>query len=69
MARVQTDGVVRQATYPIPPKESRPNNRFVVTIEPEHIPDVESFLGLLGRSPEYVIESAFDYVYKKGTKK
>lgn len=68
-ARAQTDGVVRQATYPIPPRVSRPNNRFVVTIEPEHIPDVESFLGLLGRPPEYVIESAFDYVYKKGTRK
>lgn len=68
-ARINLEGVVRQAAYPLPPKQSRPSNRFTVTVDPEHIPDVDLFLGLQDSTPEHTIESAFDYVYRKGSGK
>ena len=69
-AKIASVGVTSAAKYPVPERTtSRINNRFWVTIDPDHIPDVADFLGLKNCSPEKTIECAFDHVYRKGVQK
>ena len=65
-AKIVAEGFLSPAKYPTPPKKPKSNNRFTVTVNEQHIPDVAEFLGLTEYTPETTIEGAFDYVYKKG---
>lgn len=67
-AKIASSGVVFSAKYPIPPKKTKPKNRFTVIVNEQHIPAVAEYLCLTDYTPEMTIERAFDYVYRKGVR-